>query len=183
MTSTTAVASSSKSPDGTDSSYGYSPQYPLVPFTEFDSVTPDTPLESLNLNWREQDLPERIRTKHVHRLHPYLGKFIPQIVEIFLRKFEPTTVCDPFCGSGTTLVEAASLGINAIGCDISEFNTLMTKVKTANYDLDLLESRSTRCAEPCAFKANLALCARRQQRIRRVTTSHHGSPHLLLSPC
>lgn len=136
MASPTTVESSSKA----DSSYGYSPQYPLVPFTEFGTISPDTPLESLNLNWREQDLPERVRTKHVHRLHPYLGKFIPQIVEIFLRKFEPTTVCDPFCGSGTTLVEAASLGINAIGCDISEFNTLMTKVKTANYDLDLLES-------------------------------------------
>ena len=127
MASPTIVESSSKA----DSSYGYSPQYPLVPFTEFGTISPDTPLESLNLNWREQDLPERVRTKHVHRLHPYLGKFIPQIVEIFLRKFEPTTVCDPFCGSGTTLVEAASLGINAIGCDISEFNTLMTKVKTA----------------------------------------------------
>ena len=131
----TTVASSTR----TDSQYGYSPQYPLLPFTEFDTITRDTPLESLNLNWREKDLPERVRTKHVHRLHPYLGKFIPQIVEIFLRKFEPTVVCDPFCGSGTALVEAAALGIDAVGCDISEFNTLMTKVKTAKYDLALLE--------------------------------------------
>ena len=50
-------------------------------------VSPDTPLEALNLNWRERDLPERVRTKHVHRLHPYLGKFIPQLAEVFLRKF------------------------------------------------------------------------------------------------
>ena len=27
------------------------------------------------------------RTKHVHRLHPYLGKFIPQLVEVFLEKY------------------------------------------------------------------------------------------------
>ena len=128
-----------QSTNGAGSPYGYSPQYPLVPFTKFDAVTPNTRLESLNLNWREKDLPERIRTKHVHRLHPYLGKFVPQLVEIFLRKFEPTAVCDPFCGSGTTLVEAAALGINAIGCDISEFNTLMTRVKTSEYDLELLE--------------------------------------------
>ena len=33
------------------------------------SVNPETPLSSLNLNWREKDLPERERTKHVHR--PY----------------------------------------------------------------------------------------------------------------
>ena len=140
MASPVAVAPESTSAKGPEDRYGYSPEYSLLPFTAFDTITSDTPLDALNMNWREQDLPERIRTKHVHRLHPYLGKFIPQIVEIFLRKFEPTTVCDPFCGSGTTLVEAASLGINAIGCDISEFNTLMTNVKTGKYDLDLLES-------------------------------------------
>ena len=121
-------------------SYGYSPEYSTSPFTEFDTIDADTSLEDLNLNWREKDLPERIRTKHVHRLHPYLGKFIPQMVEIFLRKFQPTTVCDPFSGSGTTLVESASLGINAVGCDISEFNSLIARVKTGTYDLDLLES-------------------------------------------
>ena len=31
----------------------------------------------LELSWSERALPERERTKHVHRLHPYLGKFIP----------------------------------------------------------------------------------------------------------
>ena len=139
MTQQTTPTKSPRSTNGAGDQYGYSPQYPLIPFTEFDSVSPETRLESLNLNWREKDLPERIRTKHVHRLHPYLGKFVPQLVEIFLRKFEPTTVCDPFCGSGTTLVEAATLGVNAVGCDISEFNTLMTKVKTSEYDLELLE--------------------------------------------
>ena len=85
------------------------------------SVNPDTPLSSLNLNWREKDLPERERTKHVHRLHPYLGKFIPQLVEIFLRKyFNPgQTVLDPFGGSGTTLVQANELGVNSVAYDIS----------------------------------------------------------------
>lgn len=27
------------------------------------------------------------RTKHVHRLHLYLGKFIPQLAEVFLKKY------------------------------------------------------------------------------------------------
>ena len=122
-----------------EQSNGYSPQYLAMPLTDASTVNPDTPLEELNLNWREQDLPERVRTKHVHRLHPYLGKFIPQLVEIFLRKYRPMTVCDPFSGSGTTLVEAAALGINAVGCDISEFNSLIARVKTGTYDLELLE--------------------------------------------
>jgi hypothetical protein len=110
---------------------------PTVP----GSVTPDTPLESLNLNWREKDLPERERTKHVHRLHPYLGKFIPQLVEIFLRKyFRPgQTVLDPFCGSGTTLVQANELGLHALGYDVSAFNVMLARAKTAHYDLPLVK--------------------------------------------
>jgi len=106
---------------------------------DFSWITPSTPLSEINLNWRERDMPEKLRTKHVHSLHPYLGKFIPQLVEIFLRKFEPKTVCDPFCGSGTTLVKANSLGIASIGCDISSFNCLLTKVKTDKYDPRKLE--------------------------------------------
>lgn len=123
--------------------YGYTPEYSSVPFTDFKAINPETPLNELDLNWREKDLPERIRTKHVHRLHPYLGKFVPQLVEIFLRKFEPVAVCDPFAGSGTTLVEAATLGINAVGCDISEFNCLITRVKTDSYDIGMLEREIT----------------------------------------
>src|SRR3990172_11360874 len=92
-----------------------------------EEVTPKTRPEALNLNWREKDLPERIRTKHVHRLHPYLGKFVPQLVEIFLRKYQPRMVCDPFCGSGTTLVEASALGIHSVGADVSEFNCLLSR--------------------------------------------------------
>lgn len=109
-----------------------------VPFTAFTSVTPETPLEHLNLNWREQDLPERERTRHVHRLHPYLGKFVPQLAELFLRKYRPAVVCDPFSGSGTTLVEATALGIDSVGCDVSPFNCLLARVKTGEYDIDTL---------------------------------------------
>lgn len=116
------------------------PDYDGEPFKDFALVNGRTPIENLNLNWRERDLPERARTKHVHRLHPYLGKFVPQMVEIFLRKYQPSMVCDPFCGSGTTLVEASSLGIDSVGADISEFNCLLSRVKTHRYNLRRLET-------------------------------------------
>ena len=44
-------------------------------------------------------------------------------------------VIDPFCGSGTTLVQANELGLNAIGVDVSEFNALITNIKISHYDL------------------------------------------------
>src|SRR5581483_324698 len=95
----------------------------------------------LELSWSEEQLPQVERTKHVHSLHPYLGKFIPQLVEVFLRRhFRPgDCVFDPFAGSGTTLVEANAFGAHAVGCDISAFNCLLSRVKTAAHSLGALE--------------------------------------------
>src|SRR5437763_16226047 len=95
----------------------------------------------LDLSWSERELPERERTKHVHRLHPYLGKFIPQLVEALLgRYFAPGQhVLDPFAGSGTTLVQALESGLDATGADIAAFNCLLMEVKTRRYNPFVLE--------------------------------------------
>ncbi len=105
-----------------------------------------------DLNWTLSfsQYKESETTKHVHRLHPYKGKFIPQLVEYFLDshtdKFKKEvffkkgdTVLDPFCGSGTTLVQASELGINAIGVDVSAFNTHISNAKIGRYNLKLIE--------------------------------------------
>lgn len=95
----------------------------------------------LELSWSEAELPQAERTKHVHGLHPYLGKYVPQLVEVFLRRcFTPgQRIYDPFVGSGTTLVEANVFGADAVGGDISAFNCLLARVKTTPYALGTLE--------------------------------------------
>ena len=95
----------------------------------------------LDLSWSERELPERERTKHVHRLHPYLGKFIPQLVEVLLARYVRAggRVLDPFAGSGTTLVQSLESGYDGCGGDIAAFNCLLMRVKTARYNEFTLE--------------------------------------------
>ena len=94
----------------------------------------------LELSWSERALPEHDRTKHVHRLHPYHGKFIPQLVEVLLDRYftRGAHVLDPFAGSGTTLVQALESGCDATGVELAAFNCLLIRVKTAEYDVDAL---------------------------------------------
>lgn len=81
------------------------------------------------------------RTKHVHRLHPYLGKFIPQLVEVFLKNYfkKGNSILDPFMGSGTTLIEANILGMHSAGVEISIFNCLISEIKAQKYNIHFLE--------------------------------------------
>ena len=106
--------------------------------------------EDLNWTLSFAEYKEAETTKHVHRLHPYKGKFIPQLVEYFLDthtdKFKKEVffnkgdiILDPFCGSGTTLIQANELGIHAIGIDVSAFNAHISNSKIGKYDLNLIE--------------------------------------------
>ncbi|MFN7088291.1 MAG: DNA methyltransferase, partial [Candidatus Paceibacteria bacterium] len=106
-----------------------------------------------DLNWALSfdHLREKDTTKHVHRLHPYKGKFIPQLVQYFIDDhtddfkkevyFQPgDIILDPFCGSGTTLVQAHEMSMHSIGIDISHFNCMITETKLLSYDFALLEN-------------------------------------------
>jgi len=106
-----------------------------------------------DLNWALSfdHLREKDTTKHVHRLHPYKGKFIPQLVQYFIDDHTDDfkndvyfktgdIILDPFCGSGTTLVQAHEMGMHSIGIDISYFNCMITETKLLDYDFASLEN-------------------------------------------
>jgi len=67
-----------------------------------------------------------------HGLHEYRGKFNPQIVRAIgnmLGLKQGDWVLDPFCGSGTTLLEAAHIGWNAIGVDLNPLGVQIARAK------------------------------------------------------
>jgi site-specific DNA-methyltransferase (cytosine-N4-specific) len=67
-----------------------------------------------------------------HGLHEYRGKFNPQVVRAVGNMFrlEPDAwVLDPFCGSGTTLLECAHNGWNAVGVDANPLGAFIANAK------------------------------------------------------
>jgi len=67
-----------------------------------------------------------------HPIHRYSGKFIPQIAKqvIELLTNENDIVLDPYCGSGTTLLEASLSNRRSVGIDLNPLAVLISKVKT-----------------------------------------------------
>jgi site-specific DNA-methyltransferase (cytosine-N4-specific) len=67
-----------------------------------------------------------------HSFHEYKGRFYPQLAKAFMNYAgikKGDTVLDPFCGSGTTLVESFLFGANAVGIDINPIAFLLAKAK------------------------------------------------------
>jgi len=67
-----------------------------------------------------------------HGFHSYAGRMHPTIARGAVAAFSQPgdTVVDPFCGSGTVLVEAMSAGRAAIGVDASPLGTAIARVRT-----------------------------------------------------
>lgn len=102
----------------------------------------ETPAEAHEDNWKaaleEQDwsFHDEPTSSLTHGIHPYPAKFPPQIperlIEILTRPGD--VVLDPFCGSGTTLVEALRLDRAAVGTDVNPVAVLVTEAKTLRLD-------------------------------------------------
>jgi site-specific DNA-methyltransferase (cytosine-N4-specific) len=93
-------------------------------------------LERINFKFNGED------TSYLtHSLHPYPAKFPPQLPKRILAEFADRggRILDPFCGSGTTLVEARLQGIDSVGVDINGLSCLLSKVKATPLSKEQLE--------------------------------------------
>jgi site-specific DNA-methyltransferase (cytosine-N4-specific) len=101
------------------------------------------------LNSVSWDFADAFTREGVHAIHPYPAKFIPQIPRTLIELFHPgdgQPVLDPFCGSGTSLVEAMLAGIDAVGIDLHPLAALIAKVKTTPLTVDLLKVGKEVCS-------------------------------------
>ena len=77
----------------------------------------------------------------IHNIHPYHGKFYYGIPQYFLTKYgqDAHNVLDPFCGSGTTLIEASLAGKKSVGVDINFLSCKISNAKTCLIDIEILK--------------------------------------------
>jgi SAM-dependent methyltransferase len=77
----------------------------------------------------------------VHRWVPwiagYSATFVDDVISAYLPAGKTALVLDPFCGVGTTLLQAVLHGHHAVGCDINPYAVLATRAKLSALTLDL----------------------------------------------
>lgn len=74
-----------------------------------------------------------------HGLHPYKGKFYPQLAKALINLQaipHGAKILDPFCGSGTTLLEGYLNGYAAYGCDVNPVAAMVARAKSRVLDED-----------------------------------------------
>lgn len=83
-------------------------------------------------SWAFKDATRTETSYLTHGYHRYPAKFIPQLAARIIKENSQAgdLVCDPFMGSGTTLVEAIINGRRAYGTDINPVAVLIAKAKT-----------------------------------------------------
>jgi DNA modification methylase len=82
--------------------------------------------------WRREDNKMQRHDRAAHQWYRFVLSFPPHLVRDYIKKFEldeSHCVLDPFCGTGTTLVECQKLGIQAIGLESNPVACFASRTK------------------------------------------------------
>jgi DNA modification methylase len=84
--------------------------------------------------------------EYTHGFHKYPAMMIPQIARKLISDNKPDAkrLFDPYCGTGTSLVESGLLGIDCVGTDLNPLARLISKVKTTKIDPKILDYEISR---------------------------------------
>ena len=101
-----------------------------------------------------------VNTKEfTHCYHVYPAMMIPQIARRLINEYAPKDtklIFDPYCGTGTTLVEAKRANINSIGTDLNPLAQLIARAKVKNYNIEkITASKNLLSEESFKFSFNL----------------------------
>jgi site-specific DNA-methyltransferase (cytosine-N4-specific) len=98
-----------------------------------DKPTAQAQAEQAHLRIRGSGRSRQATRFLVHGLHEYKGKFNPQLARALINTVDPsaTMILDPFCGSGTTVVEAMRLGLHSVGIDQNPMARFIAGTKVA----------------------------------------------------
>ena len=79
--------------------------------------------------------------EYTHCFHAYPAMMIPQVARRIIENYgnKANVLFDPYCGTGTSLVEANLKGISAIGTDLNPLATLISTAKTTKLDIQVLD--------------------------------------------
>lgn len=80
--------------------------------------------------------------EYTHTFHVYPAMMIPQVAREIINRYKNnnmTTLFDPYCGTGTSLVEGSLAGLNCIGTDLNPLARLISKVKVTKVDIEMIE--------------------------------------------
>lgn len=81
-------------------------------------------------------------TYYTHSFHPYPAKFTPQVVNKFFNRYckKGFKILDPFCGSGTTLVESVLNNMDSVGIDLNPIAYIISRAKTEFYTSEEIQA-------------------------------------------
>ena len=101
-------------------------------------------MEKEQEDFKSWDFKESNTKEYTHGIHTYPAMMIPQIARrlIYLYGEESKTLLDPFCGSGTSLVEATLTPHikESYGFDLNPLALLISKVKTTKIKQEILKN-------------------------------------------